>query len=51
MPIDDPALERLYDWVRSNGGIVHCESRADAETGVRGLYASADLTDHTEPVI
>ena len=49
--IEDQALERLYSWVRENGGIVNCESRADAVTGVRGLYASRDLNDHTEPVI
>ena len=50
-PIDDPALQRLYDWVLANGGVVNCESRADRETGVRGLYASKDITDPNEPII
>ena len=51
VPIDDPSLQRLYDWVLANGGIFNCESRADSVTGVRGLYATKDLNDPTEPVI
>ena len=51
VPIEDPALQRLYDWVKVNGGIINCESRADKITGVRGLYATKDMIDVTEPVI
>ena len=51
VPIEDPALQRLYDWVKVNGGIINCESRADKITGVRGLYSTKDMIDITEPVI
>ena len=49
--IEDAALERLYTWVRENGGVFNCESRADAETGVRGLYTIKEMTDANEPII
>lgn len=49
--IDDPALQRLYDWVAAHGGVFNCESRADVVTGVRGLYATKDFSDPQEPVI
>ena len=45
--VEEPALDRLYAWVRENGGIVNCESRQDAVTGLRGLYASEDLGENT----
>ena len=48
---DDEVLQKLYDWVLANGGIFNCESRADVKTKVRGLYATKDLTDPTEPII
>ena len=51
VPIRDASLQRLYDWVRQNGGLFNCESRAHVATGVRGLYASKDLTDPNEPII
>ena len=51
MPIEDPALERLYNWVRENGGIINVESRADSVTGVRGLYTTQEVTDHNEPIL
>lgn len=43
-PIEEPALERLFDWVRENGGIINCECRQDTETGLRGLYSTEELT-------
>ena len=49
--IEDAALERLYEWVAANGGVFHCESRADTSTKVRGLYATKDITDSSEPII
>ena len=51
IPIKDPSLQRLYDWVQANGGIFQCESRADADTNVRGLYATKDFKDPNDPII
>ena len=41
----------LFNWVLEHGGKVSCESREDNLTKVRGLYASQDLIDETEPVV
>ena len=49
--IHDERLNVLFNWVLEHGGKVSCESREDNLTKVRGLYASHDLIDETEPVV
>ena len=44
-------MERLFEWVKVHGGETRVEPREDKVTGVRGLYASEDITDPNLKII
>jgi hypothetical protein len=48
---NDPKIAALINWVTINGGICNVEIRRDSTTGLRGLYASLDITDAETPLI
>jgi len=41
----------MMDWVVEHGGVCNAETRIDKVTSVRGLYATKDFTEMTEPII
>ena len=47
----DAKIERLIEWVRSNGGVCNLEARRETHSGVRGLYTSDEVIDPEQPLL
>jgi hypothetical protein len=48
---DDKRVQRLFEWVRENGGVCNVETRMCNVSGARGLYSAKEITDDEEPIV
>ena len=50
-PDNDPKVQKLINWVVSNGGVCNVETRVNNRSGARGLYATKLITSQDEPLV